>query len=159
MTSDSLFRPGHNCAAVAHADRIAFVVDAEWYFRLFMEAAKKARCSITLLAWDFDSRTPIAVEENGKAVLLGDFLNGLCKRNRELRIRILDWDYPAVFGTDREPSPGHSGGWKPHRHIDFRFDDTHPVGGSHHQKIALIDDQLAFSGGLDLTNKRWDTRK
>src|SRR4029453_3734157 len=47
--------------------------------------------------------------------------------------------------------------WKPHRRIDFRFDDTHPVAGSHHQKIVIIDDKLAFVGGLDLTSKRWDT--
>src|SRR6185503_19351395 len=79
--------------------------------------------------------------------------------NRHLRIRILDWDYPMVFGTDREMPPTLVLAWKPHRHIDFRFDDTHPVAGSHHQKIVVVDDCFAFSGGLDLTNKRWDTRR
>jgi uncharacterized membrane protein YdjX (TVP38/TMEM64 family) len=33
------------------------------------------------------------------------------------------------------------------------------VAGSHHQKIVVVDDRFAFSGGLDLTNKRWDTRR
>ncbi|HET9651899.1 MAG TPA: VTT domain-containing protein, partial [Usitatibacter sp.] len=31
------------------------------------------------------------------------------------------------------------------------------LAGSHHQKIVAIDDRLAFVGGLDLTNRRWDT--
>ena len=47
--------------------------------------------------------------------------------------------------------------WKPHRRICFRYDNTHPVGGSHHQKIVVIDDAVAFSGGIDLTSRRWDT--
>ncbi len=39
----------------------------------------------------------------------------------------------------------------------FGFDDRHPVGGSHHQKVVVVDDQLAFCGGIDLTSHRWDT--
>jgi phosphatidylserine/phosphatidylglycerophosphate/cardiolipin synthase-like enzyme len=72
-------------------------------------------------------------------------------------VKILDWDFPVVFGTGREFSPHTGFSWKPHRRIDFRFDDTHPVAGSHHQKIVIFDDKLAFVGGIDLTNKRWDT--
>jgi uncharacterized membrane protein YdjX (TVP38/TMEM64 family) len=41
--------------------------------------------------------------------------------------------------------------------VHLRYDDTHPVAGSHHQKIVVIDDALAFSGGIDLTVRRWDT--
>jgi uncharacterized membrane protein YdjX (TVP38/TMEM64 family) len=37
------------------------------------------------------------------------------------------------------------------------MDDRHPVGASHHQKIIVIDDAIAFVGGLDLTSARWDT--
>ncbi|MET0594317.1 MAG: VTT domain-containing protein, partial [Polyangiaceae bacterium] len=36
-------------------------------------------------------------------------------------------------------------------------DDHHPVGASHHQKVVVIDDQMAFAGGMDLTFARWDT--
>lgn len=32
-----------------------------------------------------------------------------------------------------------------------------PIGASHHQKTVIIDDAVAFSGGLDLTIRRWDT--
>ena len=43
------------------------------------------------------------------------------------------------------------------RGVRFGFDDHHPVGASHHQKIVVVDDQLAFCGGIDLTGHRWDT--
>ena len=156
--SETLFEPGRNCTAVALAPRAAFVVDAENYFLAFMRAAERAERSIIMVGWDFDSRTPLCNEDGKECILLGEFLNRLAARKRGLRIRILNWDYPIVFGTDREIPPTLGISWKPHRRIDFRFDDTHPVGGSHHQKIVVIDDAIAFSGGLDLTNKRWDTR-
>jgi phosphatidylserine/phosphatidylglycerophosphate/cardiolipin synthase-like enzyme/uncharacterized membrane protein YdjX (TVP38/TMEM64 family) len=141
------------------ATRAAFVVDAENYFRHFMHACERAERDILILAWDFDSRT--ILEQGGARgpVRLRDFLDRLAQRKRHLRIRILDWDYPMVFGTDREIPPTLGLAWKPHGHIDFRFDDTHPVAGSHHQKIVVVDGCFAFSGGLDLTNKRWDTRR
>jgi len=41
--------------------------------------------------------------------------------------------------------------------VHFRYDDTHPLAGSHHQKIVVIDDRVAFVGGFDLACKRWDT--
>jgi uncharacterized membrane protein YdjX (TVP38/TMEM64 family) len=41
--------------------------------------------------------------------------------------------------------------------VHFGFDDHHPFGASHHQKIIVVDDVLAFSGGIDLTGHRWDT--
>src|SRR6185295_12953650 len=62
-----------------------------------------------------------------------------------------------IYGTDREFPPIYGLGWTPARRVHLRYDNTHPVGGSHHQKIVVIDDALAFSGGLDLTTKRWDT--
>jgi phosphatidylserine/phosphatidylglycerophosphate/cardiolipin synthase-like enzyme/uncharacterized membrane protein YdjX (TVP38/TMEM64 family) len=143
---------------VAHAGRAAFVVDAKDYFLAFMRAAEKARRSIVILAWDFDSRIPLNPQApEAERVCLCDFLNGLAERNPALRIRILDWDYPMVYGTDREFPPIYGLAWKPHPRIDFRFDDTHPLAGSHHQKIVVIDDRLAFAGGLDLAARRWDT--
>jgi phosphatidylserine/phosphatidylglycerophosphate/cardiolipin synthase-like enzyme len=62
-----------------------------------------------------------------------------------------------VFGTDRELPPIYGFGWTPERRVHLRYDDTHPIAGCHHQKIAVIDDAMAFVGGIDLTVRRWDT--
>jgi phospholipase D1/2 len=155
---NSLFRPGANTCAAAKSDRVAVMVDGSEYFDAFVRFAERAERSILILAWDFDSRMVLRYNEDGTPrETLGAFLNELCRRNRHLRIDILDWDFPLVYGTDREYSPIFGLTWKPHRHIRFRFDDTHPLAGSHHQKIVIFDGKVAFAGGLDLTNKRWDS--
>ena len=138
-TPDSILRPGYNCFAVARAERVALLVDAEAYFRAFYQAALRAKRSITILGWDFNSQTRLhfdPVPAGGPPALLGDFLNYLVRRRRGLHIHVLNWDYPMVFGTDREFPPLYGFGWKPSRRVHLRYDDTHPVAGSHHQKIV-----------------------
>src|SRR5436309_1961484 len=100
--NDSIFKPGKNCAEVAQASRVALLVDAQAYFATFARAAENAQRSILILGWDFDSRVVLEPDAQGKGTTLGDFLNGLARRNRKLRIRILDWDFPLVYGKDRE---------------------------------------------------------
>jgi len=156
----SLLRPGYNVWSVAHAERVALLVDAKDYFEAFHRAALKAERSIVILAWDFNSRTRLhfdPVPKGGPPAELGDFLNFLVRRRRGLHIRILNWDYPMVFGTDREFPPLYGFGWKPAHRVHLRYDDTHPLGGCQHQKVVVIDDAIAFSGGIDLTVRRWDT--
>jgi phosphatidylserine/phosphatidylglycerophosphate/cardiolipin synthase-like enzyme/uncharacterized membrane protein YdjX (TVP38/TMEM64 family) len=157
----SLFEPGRNCMAVVEAKRAALLVDAEDYFRAFRAACLRARESIVILGWDFNSQMCLDFDkcEDGKHVpppLLGDFLNYLAKRRRGLRIHVLNWDYPMVFSGRRELRPIYGLGWKPHRRVRVRYDNTHPAGGSQHQKIVVIDDAVAFCGGIDLTARRWD---
>ena len=48
--------------------------------------------------------------------------------------------------------------WSTDERLTFRFDSSHVDQGSHHQKFAVIDGQLAFLGGLDLCDHRWDDR-
>jgi phosphatidylserine/phosphatidylglycerophosphate/cardiolipin synthase-like enzyme/uncharacterized membrane protein YdjX (TVP38/TMEM64 family) len=154
----SLFRPGDNCCAVANADRAAMIVDAAAYFEAFKRAAERAERSILILAWDFDSRTLLSAgRDPGGSTSLGEFLNTLVRKRRRLHVRVLDWDYPMIYGTDREFPPLFGLGWKPHRRVHLRYDGVCPLAGSQHQKIAVIDDNLAFVGGLDLTTRRWDT--
>ena len=153
----TIFQPGRNCGSVAHADRVAMLVDAEHYFRVFTRAAENARYSIMILAWDFDSRIRLHWDPGKAPTELGPFLNWLVRRRRSLHVRVLDWDYPMVFGVDREFPPIYGFGWRPRRRVHLRYDNTHPVGGSQHQKIVVIDDALAFCGGLDLADRHWDT--
>jgi phospholipase D1/2 len=158
LQSSKLFDEGRNCWRVAHARRAAFLVDADSYFKAFVAAARNAQRSILITGWDFHSRTklPCGLADDDCELELGRFLNDLARRRR-LRIHILIWDYPMVFGLDREWAPIYGLGWRPRRRIKFRYDNTHPVGASQHQKIVVIDDKVAFCGGIDLTCRRWDT--
>lgn len=156
---ESLFAIGRNCCAIGRAQRVGLLVDGEEYFRAFALAAEQATRSIAILAWDFHSATQLRFDDTKHAPppQLGDFLNWLVRRRRGLHIYVLDWDYPLVFGTDREFRPIYGLGWRPHRRVHMAYDNTHPLSASHHQKIVVIDDGLAFIGGFDLTVRRWDS--
>jgi phosphatidylserine/phosphatidylglycerophosphate/cardiolipin synthase-like enzyme/uncharacterized membrane protein YdjX (TVP38/TMEM64 family) len=161
LTTESLFVEGKNCWRVANASRVAFLVDAAAYFEAFAKAALKARRSILILGWDFNSQARLWQEDRPREwpAALGDFLNQLVRRRRRLRIHILTWDFPAVYAVDRETAPIFGLPWHHHRRIHFRYDNHFPLGGCHHQKVVVIDDKVAFCGGLDLTTGRWDTRE
>jgi phosphatidylserine/phosphatidylglycerophosphate/cardiolipin synthase-like enzyme len=157
----SLFTEGRICGRVVHANRVAFIVDGDDYFRTFVEAAELATRSSFVVAWDFNSnsRIDLRCDEDAPGAKLGRYLNELARRRRHLDVYILDWDFPMIYATAREaPMAVRLGwGWKPHRRVHVEFDNTHPTGGSHHQKIVVIDDAIAFVGGVDLTCQRWDT--
>ncbi len=158
--ASSLCVPGRNCWRLETAARVAFLVDADTYFKAFVAAAELAQRSLLIAGWDFHSRTRLLWDDQGENghLDLGEFLNDLTRRRRDLEIHILIWDYPMIFGVDREWAPLLGLGWKPRRRVHFRYDNTHPTGGSHHQKLVVIDDAVAFCGGIDLTCRRWDTR-
>jgi len=48
--------------------------------------------------------------------------------------------------------------WRLDKQVSIKWDSTHPLDASHHQKILVIDDAMAFCGGIDITADRWDTR-
>lgn len=158
QSAAAILRPGVNCWRQAHTDRASFLIDADIYFRTFAEAAERAEHSIFIIGWDLHSRTrlwrntdPDLPDE------LGGFLNAIAARRRRLHIYVLDWDFAMLYAFEREILPVVKLGWRTHRRIHFNLDSQHPRAACHHQKIIVIDDALAFVGGLDLTIHRWDT--
>jgi len=156
-SSGHILRPGVNCWRKVHAGRLAFLVDAASYFEAFVKAAERARHSIVIAGWDIDSRTVLRKDESEAPVELGKFLNHLVSIKPSLQVYILVWDYAMFYANEREPLMSLKFDWMTDPRIRFQLDGTHPVGASHHQKIVVIDDAVAFVGGLDLTTHRWDT--
>lgn len=150
---------GKNCWRKAQASQAAFLVDADAYFTAFADAVAQARESILIIGWDIDSRTQILEAGNtaGLPPHLGDLLNTVVSRRRGLHAHLLGWDYAMIYFFEREPFPVYKLGWRTHRRVHFHLDGKHPVGASQHQKIVVVDDSIAFVGGLDLTIRRWDT--
>ncbi|HET8936750.1 MAG TPA: phospholipase D-like domain-containing protein [Polyangiales bacterium] len=141
-------------------ETVGLLVDAERYYRQFYRAAMSAKRSILLSGWQFDSDVALLRGEDAEKapapVVLIKFLNYLCEQNPELQIRILAWDFHIVFAAEREWMQRLVFQWISHKNILFMFDDSHVENGSHHQKIAIIDDEQVFLGGLDLCDHRWD---
>ena len=160
----SIFRPGKNCWRVEKADRLAFIVDGADYFRALRKVFVQTKRELLLVGWDFDfelEMVPGESDDDGNAPdglpnQLGAFLEAVVERAPDLHVYILKWNgavlaapgrlLPSlalfVFGSDR---------------IHFALDGHHPFGACHHQKIVVADDSFAFSGGIDVTEDRWDT--
>jgi len=157
--TDALLEPGRNCWRVEHAHRLSFLVDGAAYFTAVRQALRQARHSFFILGWDIDSRMLLVPEgaNDGYPEPLGDFLNAVVARRRGLRGCILSWDFAMLYAFEREWLPVYKLDWRTHRRLTFRLDARHPMGASHHQKVVVIDDAVAFVGGFDLAQRRWDT--
>ncbi|HEX8883798.1 MAG TPA: hypothetical protein VF797_04865, partial [Noviherbaspirillum sp.] len=155
-----LLQPGRNCWRLAHAGRYALLIDADAYFRAVRQAMLGARDCIMILSWDIDRRTVMVPggAGDGYPEALGDFLHALLEERPQLRVYVLNWDFAMLYALERELLPAYRTSWRRQRRMAFHMDDRHPVGASHHQKIVVVDDKVAFVGGLDITKCRWDTQ-
>jgi phosphatidylserine/phosphatidylglycerophosphate/cardiolipin synthase-like enzyme len=156
-----LFRPTETCWRVERATRATVIIDADDYFRAAREAMLKAKKQILLIGWDFDARinlTPGRDPGDGAPATVGAFISWLVERTPELEVHLLRWDVGALKTLFRGRTIFTIAAWMMKRSIHTKLDGHHPTGGSHHQKIVVIDDCLAFCGGIDMTAERWDTR-
>ncbi len=159
QTEDHLV-PGENCWRIERAGRAAVIVDAADFFAHARAAMLKARRRIMLIGWDFDARIMLTSEPRlpGEPDTLGAFITWLVRREPALEIYLLRWDKGALRTLLRGTTLLTLIGWWAKRRIHTRLDGFHPTGASHHQKIVVIDDCIAFCGGIDMTAERWDTR-
>lgn len=148
---------GRNCWRIARATEASVVVDAADYYRHIRAAMVAAEKRIFVVGWDFDTRVPLLPDKRGKGESLGRFFLNLARDKPERQIDILKWNFGALKQFFHLRSAVWLFRWWRTRSIDFRFDKSHPVGCSHHQKIVVIDDRLAACGGIDISSRRWDT--
>lgn len=147
------------CEWILKAHRASVLIDAASYYAVLREMIPRARHSIFILGWDIDSRIELVPGgvDDGFPPKLSEFLCAVLDANPQLRIYLLGWDFAMLYAFEREWLPSYQPAWHAHRRLWFRLDGRHPLGASHHQKIVVIDDSLAFTGGIDLTGSRWDT--
>jgi phospholipase D1/2 len=156
-----ILQEDETCWRHAGCRRARVLVDGADYFLALRRALVNARRRVFIVGWDIDSRTPL-VGPDGETgddlpVTLGAFLTELVRRRPELRVHLLLWDYSVLYALEREPLPAVKLDWTSPPQISVCLDDVLPIGACHHQKVVVVDDTLAFSGGLDLTIRRWDT--
>src|SRR5690606_35226680 len=148
--------PGRNCWRIEHCDRASVIVDAEAYYRLVRRAMAAAQHRILIIGWDFDTRIQLEPDEH-RGETLGRFILSLARNDANRRIDILKWSFGAKKQFLHPSAVWMLWRWARTKAIDFHFDSAHPPGCSHHQKIVVIDDQLAVCGGIDIAAGRWDT--
>ena len=159
-------RPGETCWRIEPADRLALIVDAADYFGTLRAALVRADQTIYLIGWDFDLRIemmPGESDEDGNAPdgwpnCLGAFLEAVVKARPRLNLYILKWDGAMIAEIAQQAVATLRLKMASDR-IHFALDSHHPAGACHHQKVVVIDDRVAFCGGIDVTTGRWDTRE
>ncbi|MBF9033102.1 phospholipase [Rhodobacterales bacterium HKCCE2091] len=155
-----LLETGKNCWRVAEAEKFKVIVDAADYFRIAKSAMLAAKHSIILIGWDFDLR--VEFEPDGATLDgpndLGQFLEWLPEEREDLNVHLLKWDLGGMEFIGRQ-APFFIKNALTNERLHFRLDGAHPRGSAHHSKIVVIDDSLAFCGGIDMTMDRWDTRE
>lgn len=156
---DRILSETRNCWKVVKARRVGLIIDGQDYFRALRESLSEARESIFLLGWDIHSKLRLAREEHEDELPaeLGPLLDEIARRRPGLQIHILSWDFSMIYAMEREFFPTYKLRWTSHDRVRFCLDGEHPVGASQHQKLVVIDDQVAFCGGIDVGKWRWDT--
>jgi phospholipase D1/2 len=144
------------CSRLENASQVAFLVDAAEYFEALRATLFAAKHTIWIIGWDFDPAIKLRPEVEGEPEL-GTLLRQIVEKNEHLHVRILIWAMGPLYSSrSGELYVRHP--WADHPRISLMFDIRHPLRASHHQKIVAIDNAVAFSGGIDLTSERWDTR-
>lgn len=159
------FTPGRNCWRVETAERFSMIVDGADYFRALRESLIRARRLVILIGWDFDFEIEMLPGESdargdapdGLPNQIGPFLDALVDRRPGLDIYLLKWSGGALIAPGGLLPAARIKILSPEQ-IHLAFDGRHPIGACHHQKIVAIDDSLAFCGGIDVTDGRWDRR-
>lgn len=151
-----VLEPGVNCWRIEEAPRAGVMIDAASYFRALDEALRKAERSILIVGWDFDGHICLRPDASPDETL-GGLLRRLVEEKPALEVRVLVWSVAVVHGPGA-PMPLLFGTeWERHPRITVKLDTQHPFYAAHHQKLVVLDDDLAFVGGIDLTVGRWDT--
>ncbi len=158
-TADTLLVPGETCWRIERAEQHAVFVDAADYFATLKRAVLRAERRVLFIGWDFDPRIRLDPRAPGRARddRLGRVLERAVRANPRLEIGVLQWDLGIIVALNRRMAPIVLLNRRTSDRLRFAIDMHHPVGGAHHQKIVVIDDCLAFAGGIDVTADRWDT--
>ncbi|TFV54736.1 phospholipase [Geodermatophilus sp. DF01-2] len=163
VATENLLVPGETCWRIERAERHAVFVDAADYFAALRGAVLRAQRRVLFIGWDFDPRIRMDPRRSGRRGggrrpdKLGRVLEEAVRANPRLEIGVLVWDYGVISALGRGLMPIVLLDRRTPDRLTMTVDPHHPVGGAHHQKIVVIDDCLAFAGGIDVTADRWDT--
>lgn len=154
----ALLKEGETCWRKVETNRISFIIDAADYFAAAKEAIQQARQCVYLIGWEFDLDIRLRPDIDDPKVpdQLRHFLQHVVDQRPDLQIFVLQWRGAMLFNIARQLGSYLLLKIKAKPQIHFRLDGKHPAVACHHQKIIVIDDVLAFCGGIDMTSGRFD---
>lgn len=156
----SVLQTGSNCWRIAQAEHLAVLTDGDAYFSAVRHAMMQARHCIAIAGWDIHSQLELVRDpvDDDHPTRLAELLIALLEQHPDLQVYVLLWDFASIYALEREALFPIDNPWEQHQRLHFVQDDQHPPTASQHQKLVIIDGQLAFCGGFDLSRWRWDTQ-
>lgn len=152
------FEVTKNSAHVEQNGRVRFLVDGAEYFDELADVLEQAENTILIAGWAIDPKCWLRPQNAvGARLPLQTFLRRLVAAKPTLTVYLLIWDMSETYRFSTNPWSIFQKGWLPHPRIRLVYDDHYPFGGCQHQKFVVIDDEVAFCGGIDVTTGRWDT--
>jgi phosphatidylserine/phosphatidylglycerophosphate/cardiolipin synthase-like enzyme len=152
-TAASLLVPGSTCWRKLRAPRAALLLDMAEYFKAAKIAIGNAKRSVHFLNWAFDPTTYFHPEPGCTGPELdqiGPFLVAIADERPQLDVRILCWKSSLPIAATQNFFPHRARKCFRGTRVKFRLDSAVPLGACHHQKLIVIDDEVAFCGGGDI---------
>jgi phosphatidylserine/phosphatidylglycerophosphate/cardiolipin synthase-like enzyme/uncharacterized membrane protein YdjX (TVP38/TMEM64 family) len=159
----ALLQTGKNCWRSGFSGQVSLLIDCANYYSALHDSICKARHSIFILGWDIDSRIELLrgkdAENSPCPVVFFDLIQWKARQNPDLMIYLNRWEFSLLFASQRECLSNLKWRALSPVNVHYSFDGLLPVSACHHQKVIVIDDEIAFCGGMDVAIARWDHRE
>ncbi|HWB21967.1 MAG TPA: phospholipase D-like domain-containing protein [Gaiellaceae bacterium] len=138
---------------------IQLLIDGAQALPLVAEELRSARSHVHLTGWHFGPE--FALVRDDRPLVLRDLLTELAER---VDVRVLAWAGAPLplFRPSRGDIRKIKDRFTAHTKIQFALDSHERPMHCHHEKTIVIDDRVAFVGGIDLTAEagdRYDTNE
>jgi phosphatidylserine/phosphatidylglycerophosphate/cardiolipin synthase-like enzyme len=129
-------------------NKVEVLVDGAAYLPSVAEAIANAQSHVHLLGWCFSPELNLTREE--EPVVLRNLLSDVARR---IDVRLLVWQGAPlpVFHPTKRDVESYMKVFTRGTNIQAETDSCVRFKYSHHEKIVVVDDEVAFVGGIDLT--------
>jgi phosphatidylserine/phosphatidylglycerophosphate/cardiolipin synthase-like enzyme len=137
---------------------IDVLIDGEQVLAAIAEAIRGARRSVRIAGWH--SAPHFALERGEPPTVLRELLAATAARGVEVRVLLWAGAPFRVFTPARADVRADAEELARDTAVRVALDDRERLLHCHHEKLVVVDDELAFVGGVDLTDlggDRWDT--
>ncbi|WP_319478561.1 VTT domain-containing protein [Marispirochaeta aestuarii] len=153
------FTQDRHYAYTSTAARLSFFTSSRDYYSVLAEVLPKAQKRILIVGWSFDDRIRLVRDRDTgpSGPELGDLLLSIAKEKPSIRVDLCIWKPPSLFAADQHIT--HKFRKEVHEapNMDLHQLPAESAFASRHEKFVILDDVLAFIGGIDLTRERWDS--
>jgi phospholipase D1/2 len=152
-----ILKQGQNCWCIDEIKELSLLIDGDNYFKAFFDAAEQAKRSIKIVGFELESWLGLAHISRRFPNSLRRYFTRLTNEKKDLQVSIRCWNAFSFLSLEREKLAAYKWKFKTPERVRFRHVRHSLVYGSYHEKFSLIDGCCAFLGGMDISQKRWDT--